>query len=101
MNVSSRFFQKWDSDRHLTQIPESWEWKEGANSLGRLASRGRKKGRRGRLESATVSLLAGALTEPSLPAVEFKCQVLFIFPVKDPHMFYLGQNSRCSVLLDL
>lgn len=48
------------------------------------------EGELGTLNPLQFFLLGGALIEPSLSAVGFKCQVLFIFPVKDPHTVYLG-----------
>ena len=32
----------------------------------------------------------GRRWNPPFSAVEFKCQLLFIFPIKDPYTFYLG-----------
>lgn len=46
-------------------------------------------GKRG-FESTMVFLLGVVLIEPSFPAVDFKCQILFIFPVKDPHNVLFG-----------
>lgn len=51
---------------------------------------GAVKGGKERLNPPQFPFWEGPLIEFSLPAVEFKCQVLFIFSVKDPHSFYLG-----------